>query len=74
MKVFQLGLAEKVRVVPKTSDAAKNRFIYHGSKLNCLSPSISAMMFSEASVLEGLLWSLIKEPFRPIGPDDERYA
>ncbi|KAI8927305.1 hypothetical protein BC831DRAFT_453052 [Entophlyctis helioformis] len=66
--VYRLGLESQVQIVPKTSVAAKNRFVYFDGRLNMLPSSLAGLLTSREPVLKGILASLIAEPFRPRAP------
>ncbi|BFZ58352.1 oxygen-dependent protoporphyrinogen oxidase [Savitreella phatthalungensis] len=74
--VYELGLEDKLILVPKTSASAKNRFIYFAGKVRKAPSSflgaLNFILFSPLS--KGLIPGILREPFRrnrPRGATDE---
>ena len=68
--VHSLGLQDQLLTVPKSSPAAKNRFLYAQSQLQALPSSLLGLLLHRPAALQGLLGSLLREPFRPRRPRD----
>ncbi|KAI8053255.1 hypothetical protein BDF22DRAFT_683574 [Syncephalis plumigaleata] len=58
--VKELKLDDQLVVIPRTSLAAKNRFIYGNHRLHLMRP----WSILQSSYMRPLLWSMTKEPFR----------
>ena len=62
-------------IIPKTSPAAQNRFIYYPDRLNQLPNNvISAILSPRLPVMKGVISGILKEPFRkrrPLNLQDE---
>ncbi|TPX32223.1 protoporphyrinogen oxidase [Synchytrium microbalum] len=62
--VHKIGLERNILKVPKTSPAARNRFLYYKSQINALPHSLSSLITSNAPATKGIIASGISEPFR----------
>ncbi|KAF3906561.1 hypothetical protein ABW20_dc0107921 [Dactylellina cionopaga] len=73
--IDHLGLDPQMLLVPTTSPAAKNRYIYFSNQLNKLPSSpLAAFSALRLPVLRGAVGSMVTEPFRrrrPSNVDDE---
>ncbi|CCG83396.1 Protoporphyrinogen oxidase [Taphrina deformans PYCC 5710] len=76
--IRQLGIEDKMILVPKSAPSAKNRFIYFAGKVHKLPSSLLGFLkFAMTNpILKGSLTSLMREPFRrrPKGITDETIA
>ncbi|KAI0238754.1 oxygen-dependent protoporphyrinogen oxidase [Massospora cicadina] len=61
--VDQLGLTDIVRPVDKREPASKVRLIYSHGSLHRLPTNLIGLLTSKAPVMEGLIPSLLREPF-----------
>ncbi|KAH8155131.1 uncharacterized protein LAJ45_00140 [Morchella importuna] len=69
--IRQLGLESELLIIPKTSPAAKNRFIYYPDRLNQLPGDIASVILSfRLPVMKGVFSGMIGEPFRRRRPTD----
>ncbi|KAJ3410455.1 hypothetical protein HDV05_003717 [Chytridiales sp. JEL 0842] len=70
--VYRLGLQDKVLAVPKSSPAAKNRFIYYNDQLNKMPSSLKGLLLQAPPVMKGVLPAILREPFvKPTKANDE---
>ncbi|KXS15056.1 protoporphyrinogen oxidase-like protein [Gonapodya prolifera JEL478] len=70
--VHSLGLASSLKSVPKTSPAARNRYIYRGGQIHLLNPTPFNLLFSRSPVYAGILRGGVREAFvRRNSADDE---
>ncbi|KAI9754130.1 MAG: hypothetical protein M4579_004852 [Chaenotheca gracillima] len=77
--VDRLGIADQVLAIPKTSPAAKNRYIFYPDHLARLPGSLAEFLVKGLTepVLKGFITGVLREPFnpgRPEGVEDESVA
>lgn len=71
LQIRQLGLESELLIIPKTSPAAKNRFIYYPDRLNKLPSDVLSVFLSLGlPVMKGAFRGLFAEPFRKRRPSD----
>lgn len=64
-QIRQLGLESELLIIPKTSPAAKNRFIYYPDRLNKLPSDLFSVFLSpRLPIMRGIFSGLFTEPFR----------
>ncbi|KAJ3339420.1 oxygen-dependent protoporphyrinogen oxidase [Gonapodya sp. JEL0774] len=61
--VHSLGLASSLKAIPKTSPAARNRYIYRDGGVHLLDPSPRNLLFSSSPVFAGILRGGLREAF-----------
>jgi protoporphyrinogen/coproporphyrinogen III oxidase len=64
--VFRLNpsISDQVALIPKTSPAAKNRFIYFNDRLNKVPTSIWEMLWNPPPVMSGVVSGALLEAFK----------
>ncbi|KAL7273144.1 oxygen-dependent protoporphyrinogen oxidase [Rhizina undulata] len=69
--IRQLNLEDQLVIIPKASNAAKNRFIYYPDRLNQLPNDVLSVILSvNLPVMKGILGGVLIEPFRKPRPKD----